>query len=176
MSSFTSLTLHPTPLITFNVATPSRTLDAVAQARRFNIHVLSGDAAGARVAEWFRRGNAEGLGVFEAEGMMEGCGCEVVGAASGGDAVGKHHHHHHHDGVPPLLRGPGVLYALRCRLLDDGPGGGLVRVRDHVLVVAEVVDIVEGEGREAGEEEPFGLVYADRRYRQLGCTMVPGGE
>ncbi|KJZ77700.1 hypothetical protein HIM_02877 [Hirsutella minnesotensis 3608] len=33
MSSFTSLTLTPTPLITFNVATPSRTLDAIASSR-----------------------------------------------------------------------------------------------------------------------------------------------
>ncbi|ROW08923.1 hypothetical protein VMCG_02738 [Cytospora schulzeri] len=134
MSSFTSLTLRPAPLITFNIATPSRTLDAVAHSRRFNIHVLSGDAAGARVAEWFRRGNAEGLGVFEAEGMREGCGCEVVVRGqdqkslegdSGGVGEGKGQGDIY-DG-PPLLRGPGVLYVLRCRLLDDEPVGGLVR-------------------------------------------------
>lgn len=171
MSSFTSLTLHPAPLITFNVATPSRTLDAVALSRRFNVHVLSGDAAGARVAEWFRRGNADGLGVFEAERMRDGCGCEVQepGQGQGQEQGGVAH------GGAPLLRGPGVLYALRCRLLDDEPVGGLVRVRDHVLVVAEVVDIVEGQDEREGEE-PFGLVYADRRYRQLGGTMVQGGE
>ena len=165
MSSFTSLTLHPTPLVTFNIATPSRTLDAVSQSRAFNVHVLSGDVAGGRVAEWFRRGNAEGLGVFEADRMMAGCGCEVAGGLDGdsGDVGGA-----------PLLRGPGVLYALRCRLLDDEPTRGLVRVRDHVLVLAEVVDIEEGGGREG--EEPFGLAYADRRYRQLGRTMVPGEE
>lgn len=129
--------------------------------------MLSGDAAGGRVAEWFRRGNADGLGVFEADRMRDGCGCEVQKEErlEGEDA---------HHGEAPLLRGPGVMYALRCRLLDDGPAGGLVRVRDHVLVVAEVVDIVEGADREG--EEPFGLVYADRRYRQLGGTMVPGGD
>ncbi|KUI57966.1 hypothetical protein VP1G_05241 [Cytospora mali] len=153
MSSFTSLTLHPTPLITFNIATPSRTLDAVSHSRRFNIHVLSGDADGARVADWFRRGNAEGLGVFEAGKMKEGCGCEVVGQKQEQEQHGLEGDVR---GGAPLLRGPGVLYALRCRLLDDEPVGGLVRVRDHVLVVAEVVDIVEGVDREG--EEPFGLI------------------
>ncbi|KAK7749938.1 hypothetical protein SLS53_000520 [Cytospora paraplurivora] len=180
MSSFTSLTLHPTPLVTFNIATPSRTLDAVSQARRFNIHVLSGDVAGGRVAEWFRRGNAEGLGIFDADRMRAGCGCEVAAADGDGDDVGEGGAGLTSEAAaaaaappsPPLLRGPGVLYALRCRLLDDEPARGLVRVRDHVLVLAEVVDIVEGEGREG--EEPFGLAYADRRYRQLGCTMIPG--
>ncbi|CAN8095773.1 unnamed protein product [Discula destructiva] len=160
MSSFTSLSLHPTPLITFNIATPSRTLDAVAASRAFNIHVLSGDAEGARVADWFRRGNAEDLGVFEAGKMREGCGCEAMQR----DGLGV-------EDEAPLLRGRGVLYGLRCRLLDEEPGRGLITVRDHVVVVAEVVDIVEGRG-EHDWDEVFGLAYADRRYRQLGGTMV----
>lgn len=162
MSSLTSLALHPTPLLTFNVGTPSRTLDAITASRTFNIHVLRGDAEGTRVAEWFRRGNAvEGLGVFEAEGMRAGCGCEVSGEVESG-AAGD---------MAPLLRGMGVLYGLRCKLLNDEPHRGLVRVRDHVVVLAEVVGIMEGVGGREGDEE-FGLVYADRRYRQLGGTMV----
>ncbi|KAJ0117602.1 hypothetical protein J7T55_001800 [Diaporthe amygdali] len=158
MSSFTSLSLHPTPLVTFNIATPSRTLDAVSRSRQFNIHILSGDVAGARVAEWFRKGNADDLGVFEADKLKDECGCEVVAAESSGD------------GAAPLLKGPGVLFALRCNLLGDEPARGLVRVRDHVIVLAEIVDIIEGEGGKS-EPGPFGLAYADRLYRQLGSTM-----
>lgn len=161
MSSFTSLSLRPTPLVTFNIATPSRTLDAVSRSRQFNIHILSGDVAGARVAEWFRKGNADDLGVFEAGKLRDECGCEVIAA----------------EGTPgetaaPLLKGPGVLFALRCSLLGDEPARGLVRVRDHVIVLAEIVDIIEGQG---GDSEPgtFGLAYADRLYRQLGSTMAP---
>lgn len=160
MSSFTSLSLRPTPLVTFNIATPSRTLDAVSRSRQFNIHVLSGDVAGARVAEWFRKGNADDLGVFEADRLRDECGCEVVAAA---ETSG--------DGAAPLLKGPGVLFALRCSLLGDEPARGLVRVRDHVIVLAEIVDIVEGEGGKS-EPGPFGLAYADRHYRQLGSTMA----
>lgn len=163
MSSFTSLTLHPTPLVTFNIGTPSRTLEAISASRTFNIHVLSGDVEGARAAEWFRRGNSSDLGVFDAAKMRAGCGCEVSkGPAAGGGGGG---------GEAPLLQGGGVLYALQCRLLDDEPGRGLVRVRDHVVVLAEVVNIVQGKQRE-GEADVFGLAYVDRRYRQLGGTVV----
>lgn len=159
MSSFTSLSLRPTPLVTFNIATPSRTLDAVSRSRQFNIHILSGDVAGARVAEWFRKGNAEDLGVFEAGNLKDECGCEVVAAETS------------RDGAAPLLKGPGVLFALRCSLLGDEPARGLVRVRDHVIVLAVINDIVEGEGGKS-EPGPFGLAYADRLYRQLGSTMA----
>ncbi|KAK3897226.1 hypothetical protein C8A05DRAFT_19968, partial [Staphylotrichum tortipilum] len=65
------------------------------------------------------------------------------------------------------------LYVLRCRLLEDGPGKGLVRVRDHVIVLGEVVEILEGEGARAEGVESFGLLYADRRYRQLGKCITP---
>ncbi|KAI3400227.1 hypothetical protein diail_4112 [Diaporthe ilicicola] len=159
MSSFTSLSLRPTPLVTFNIATPSRTLDAVWRSRQFNIHILSGDVAGARVAEWFRKGNADDLGVFEAVKMRDECGCEVAAAETP------------EDGASPLLKGPGVLFALQCRLLDDEPTRGLVRVRDHVIVLAEIVNIIEGGGGNS-DPGPFGLAYADRLYRQLGSTMA----
>ncbi|KAH6689346.1 flavin reductase like domain-containing protein [Verticillium dahliae] len=153
MSSLTSLTLHPTPLVTFNVATPSRTLTAVKGARRFNVHVLRGGPDGAAVADWFTRGNAEGQHVFSGLGRD--------GPAVTADMRGE----------APVLRGEGVLYVLRCRVLDDAPAQGLVRVRDHVIVVGEVVEIVKGE--EDGEDE-FGLVYADRRYRCVGDGIVKG--
>ncbi|CRK14022.1 hypothetical protein HYQ45_017920 [Verticillium longisporum] len=153
MSSLTSLTVHPTPLVTFNVATPSRTLTAVKGARRFNIHVLRGGTDGAAVADWFTRGNAEGQHVFSGLGR-EG---PAVTADMRGEA--------------PVLRGEGVLYVLRCRVLDDAPAQGLMRVRDHVIVVGEVVEIIKGE--EDGEDE-FGLVYADRRYRCVGEGLFKG--
>ncbi|KAH6841028.1 flavin reductase like domain-containing protein [Chaetomium sp. MPI-CAGE-AT-0009] len=169
MSSFTSLALSPTPVVSFNIATPSRTLDAVAASGRFNIHVLADDAGGARVADWFTGGNAEGRGGFErlAEGgvVVDGWGGGDGGSDNGGG--GKE---------APVLEGEGVLYVLRCRLLDDEPTKGLVRVRDHVIVLGEVLEIVEGTGAQREREEKFGLLYADRRYRQLGDCITPEEE
>ncbi|KAF5018207.1 hypothetical protein F66182_9819 [Fusarium sp. NRRL 66182] len=143
MSSFTSLTLSPTPLVTFNIATPSRTLDAIRASGIFNVHVLTGDERGASVASHFTKGNVGGK-AFE--------GLEY--AQDGEDA--------------PVLTGEGVMFALRCRVLRDAPEDGLVRVRDHVIVVGEVEEMVRVD--EEGEDE-FGLVYADRRYRQIGGVL-----
>ncbi|KAH6641392.1 flavin reductase like domain-containing protein [Chaetomium tenue] len=177
MSSFTSLALAPTPVVSFNIATPSRTLDAVAASGRFNIHVLADDAAGARVADWFTGGNAEGRGAFERlvgkkgeEGEGEGGMVVVGGGAGGGGSSGGSSEE------APVLKGEGVLYVLRCRLLDDEPTKGLVKVRDHVIVLGEVLEIVEGPGVQREREERFGLLYADRRYRQLGGCITPEKE
>ncbi|KAL2118122.1 hypothetical protein VTJ04DRAFT_7782 [Mycothermus thermophilus] len=176
MSSFTSLTLTPTPLISFNIATPSRTLDAVVASRQFNIHVLADDADGARLADWFAGGNAApDPDVADSDAAL--VGSPAAAGGRGGDVFERLVRE---GGVQvsssegaPLLEGDGVLYVLRCRLLEDGPGGGLVRVRDHVIVVGEVVDIVEGVGAQRETEEQFGLLYADRRYRQLGQCITP---
>ncbi|KAK1996178.1 hypothetical protein LX36DRAFT_712606 [Colletotrichum falcatum] len=150
MSSFVSLSMDaPAPLVTFNVRAPSRTLEAIQDGGGpFNIHVLAEGAEGARVADWFTRGNndAGGEGLFRR--LPDGVAvCEEDGAA-------------------PVLEGRGVLYVLRCRAL----GEGMVRVRDHVVVVGEVEGVLRGEG------EGFGLVYADRRYRVLGDVLVKGEE
>lgn len=77
---------------------------------------------------------------------------------------------------PAMLQGPGVLHVLRCRLLDDEPHGGLVKVRDHVIVVGEVMEIVDGGGQSDTDadietERPFGLAYADTKYRQPGRSI-----
>ena len=140
MSSFTSLALSPTPLVTFNVAVPSRSFDALSHSGEFNIHILASDKHGASLADQFTKGNADG--VFD--------DVDYVNAASG-----------------PVLEGEGVLYVLRCRLaVDDAPTKGLIRVRDHVIVVAEVLEMIPGLG---GQE--FGLAYTDRAYRRVGDTI-----
>lgn len=142
MSSFTSLTLSPTPLISFNVATPSRTLDAIIASRHFNIHVMSGDELGVEVADRFTKGNTDD--VFN----------------------GIEYDTNKTDGAP-LLKAEGVMYALRCRLLPDEPTRGLMRVRDHVIVVGEVVELISG-----SRAKQFGLSYADRKYRQVGRVIL----
>lgn len=109
------------------------------------------------MADWFRWGNSSDLGVFEESKMREECGCEAMQGQGRAQA--------------PLLRGKGVLYGLKCKLVDEEPHRGLIRVRDHVVVLAEVVDLVEGRGEPDGQEV-FGLAYADRRYRQVGNTIV----
>lgn len=145
MSSFTSLTLQPVPVVTFNVATPSRTLDAIQASRCFNIHVLSGDAHGAAVADHFTRGNT--ADVFAS---LEDTTVDADGQGA------------------PVLQGQGVVYVLKCRVMDDAPSQGLMKVRDHVIVAGEVVDMAKGNE----QTRDFALAYADRKYRQLGSVII----
>ncbi|KAK3370104.1 flavin reductase like domain-containing protein [Podospora didyma] len=166
MSSFTSLGLKPTPVVSFNMQTPSRTFDSVERSRRFNIHILADGPSGASVADWFTRGNADGIKLFEK--LADECHCEVV--AQQQQEYGEE---------APILRGPGVLYVLRCRLLTElAESRGLIRMRDHVIVLGEVLEIIEGEQEVAREaEEPqgssSGLVYANGTYRRLGISITP---
>lgn len=146
MSSFTSLTLSPTPLITFNILAPSRTLDAIVSSGKFNVHILAGDPGGVAVASHFTKGNIDSNLFGDLNGVVD---CDS-------------------DGV---LRGEGVLFALRCRVLNDAPEGGLVRVRDHVIVIGEVLEMVP-----VSEKEEFGLAYADRRYREVGEVVERDGD
>jgi flavin reductase (DIM6/NTAB) family NADH-FMN oxidoreductase RutF len=185
ISSFTSLALRPAPVVAFNIALPSRTLDALAASRQFNVHVLAGTPQGAAVAELFTRGNADEDAVFErlsgeGGGGEDEEGCRLAaGAALGGEediagVVGLP--------PPPMLVGPGVLYVLRCRLVDE-PSDGLVKVQDHVIVLGEVLAIEEGQpvGKKAaeagaGERGRVGLAYSNRRYRRQGAPLEPGED
>ena len=158
MSSFTSLSMAPPrPLITSNVATPSRTLDAIRSSGDwgFNVHILTGNHAGAAVAEHFTRGNADGL--FES---LEGVPCRVHSPEEGGG------------GGAPVLEGEGVLCVLRCKVAREEGGGGLIKVRDHVILVGEVIEVLPQTGKNARARHGFGLSYTDRGYRGVGSLIL----
>jgi flavin reductase (DIM6/NTAB) family NADH-FMN oxidoreductase RutF len=161
VSSFTSLSLSP-PLVTFHVATPSRTLDAIRTSGLLNFHVLAGDVRGARVAHHFTGGNTKHTWSRK---VLHEAGLRVAGRNTDADdelvVTGTE---------PPVLDGPGVMYVLRCKLFEEA-SGGVMMVRDHAVVVAEVVEIIETSEKTDGHEQ-FGLVYADRHYRKLGDTLV----
>ncbi|KAI1342189.1 flavin reductase like domain-containing protein [Xylariaceae sp. FL0016] len=54
-SSFTSLAVQPNPSVVFNVAIPSGTLDAIKTSGGFNVHMLTSDESGARIANYFTK-------------------------------------------------------------------------------------------------------------------------
>jgi flavin reductase (DIM6/NTAB) family NADH-FMN oxidoreductase RutF len=60
-SSFTSLCVRPSPHVMFNMSLPSTMYDALVACRDFNVHLLTPDACGARVAAVFTRGNRMAL-------------------------------------------------------------------------------------------------------------------
>ncbi|CAI4212919.1 unnamed protein product [Parascedosporium putredinis] len=117
MSSFTSLSLDPIPLVSFNIKRPSRTLDAIRESGTFNIHVLRADTHGVKVAEWFATSNIS-FNPFE---NIQSSGCQVYPEETGA-----------------ILWGEGVRTVLRCKVEK------LMSVRDHEIVAGEVVEVVGG--------------------------------
>ncbi len=163
MSSFTTLTLTPTPIITFNIRRPSQTLTAIAESKQFFIHILSATESGARVADAFTRGNGPGSDVFHNPlfTVLKRRGADLDGSLD-----------------PPLLAAEGITKVLRCELKE---GQGLVEVGDHVLVLGRVLSIIEPSVGQRHDDEQSGLCYLDREYRQVGSVIrlpkrVPGSS
>lgn len=156
VSSFNTVTLDPTPIVSFNVRMPSATHTALVPSGFFLAHFLSATAFGARIADAFAKSNNASGQAFK-DLAMEGMGkCKVF---TGPEIHGT-----------PLLTGRGVLRALRCKLL---PGKEIV-VGDHVVLVAEVVGILETSGNDPGvnDGEEIGLMYVDRAYKKIGDSLV----
>ena len=156
VSSFNTVTLDPTPLVSFNVRTPSATHTALTASGIFLAHFLSSTAFGARIADVFAKGNNATGQAFK-DLAIDGRG--NVKIFTGPEIRGA-----------PLLIGSGVLRALRCRVL---PGKEIV-VGDHVVLVAEVVGILETPRNEAGVNngEEMGLMYVDQGYKRIGAAII----
>ncbi|KAI0397080.1 hypothetical protein F5Y17DRAFT_30796 [Xylariaceae sp. FL0594] len=60
-SSFTSLCIRPKPHVMFNMTLPSTMYEALVSCGDFNVHVLTPDTYGARVASVFTRGNRQSV-------------------------------------------------------------------------------------------------------------------
>lgn len=168
LSSFTTLTLTPEPIITFNIRStptePSRTLAALEENKNFLVHLLEDTPEGARIAQGFTRGN---------EGNVFGTTKANVEEETAEDGL-----------VLPRLLGSGIRRVLRCKVLEENNladrteilqnSSGLIRVGDHVLVIARVLDIL-GSKPDSNVDvgEGFGLSYADGKYRRAGESIDP---
>ena len=186
VSSFNTVTLAPTPLISLNIRLPSSTFTAMQASSTFLAHVLAANSRGARIADAFARGDASAA-FAKLVGGGDNQSDDSDPTSTKQDEVqvftGRA------TGGAPLVASPGVIQVLRCRPLP----GKEVQVGDHVVLVAEVLSILsppqqstsarqeEVHGlnymrslhREAdGEEEAVhGLVYLDGRYSKIGVTV-----
>jgi hypothetical protein len=150
-------------MISFNVKLPSQTLATLERTGQFLVHILEANKTGARIADAFTRGSKEARKVLLEgfKGLEIGqVGFELPKAKFDAPEL-----------VLPLLRGGGVSRVLRCEVpTRRGKLPGFVNVGDHMLVVARVVEVLDGEGgkQKEGGEERSGLCYADGMYRRVG--------
>jgi flavin reductase (DIM6/NTAB) family NADH-FMN oxidoreductase RutF len=125
LSSFTTVTLTPKPIVTFNIKRPSRTLDALKatldatgtdRPNTFEIYILEARSSAVDIATAFSR--------------------------DGGSTDISLLYDINTERARRILRN-GVRRALVCKVLDGDKG--LIEVGDHTLVLGEVVEIRQAE-------------------------------
>ncbi|KAE8443767.1 hypothetical protein EG329_001361 [Mollisiaceae sp. DMI_Dod_QoI] len=229
VSSFTTLTLTPYPIIQFNVKIPSRTLEALIGTRHFLVHILEASKTGAKVAHAFTKGNASGPdgtvspfvdpGAFKVKPMRVAIRKWLID----GDGTYVRHklwkekrdeeeakkasvpdHSESSNGPPafkqadlskdvfqtgkiperitevilPRLVSDGVLRTLHCKVLDRGArggrGDGLVKVGDHMIVLAQVHEVIESTPvEEISHKNQKGLAYAHGNFTATRPIIDP---
>lgn len=151
VSSFSSVTLTRTPIVSFNIKLPSRTWDAIQASERFCVHLLAGTPSGASIANIFTQPYEHPASPFES--LMKGS----VGFLQSSPVRSRR---------PPLIVGPGVHCHLMARLLRDK----CVEVGDHVIVVGQIDKVKSGVSDSVTRE---GLAYAMKGYRGTGAIIEP---
>jgi flavin reductase (DIM6/NTAB) family NADH-FMN oxidoreductase RutF len=169
LSSFTTLTLTPSPIITFNIRAPSRTLDALKHSRHFLIHVLAATQSGVNVAEAFTKGKgADAFKSIHFRTDQEHVKISQKKKKRGVEQL-----------VLPLVMSTGIIRVLKCQVLPVKRGDneeGFVKVGDHELVLAKVHSILPRAYPRLpyrGQDQwPEGLSYAHGKYRRMGSTRM----
>lgn len=141
VSSFNTVTLDP-PTISFNVREPSQTLDAIrADDGRFRVHILQSTPASAGLVDAFTRGNhAEAFRQRKQLAPMDTSGAHFSRAAS--------------------IEDPDVFAQLQCTVTQE------MAVRDHVIIVAEVRNVVKK------APKALALTYARGTYLGTASGML----
>lgn len=166
VSSFTPVTLSPVPVISFNIRTPSRTLEALDQSGHVIVHILASNTEGATIANAFTKPYDNPAEPFRNLHFMDR-DISVYPTTNN----------------PPKIAGPGVLTRLACKLILDKR----LKIGDHVIVFAQVLAVAhekahvqKGDAEELPTNTQFtssntttALAYAHGKYRGVGKTFEP---
>jgi len=195
ISSFSSLSMSPDPLVTFNIKSemkagvkPSRALRILRKAPHFLVHIIDDTPEGVRLANFFATVHDQ---QFTPE-AQEKAGFEVEELTGFRHTLGT-------PLILPRLRGKGISRVLRCEILRGGvcvPGydilgpnivdheseprnklyqssdkrsirRGFIRIGDHVLCIAKVLEVMENDTLIPSDARS-GLGYMDGKYRTAG--------
>ena len=163
VSSLTSVTMAPVPILSFNIRLPSRTWDAIQSNATICISLLEASTEGAAIAHAFTQPHKDPTKAFRDLRQL-------------GYVLRNYAHINikrllkvHHSGMPDL--DTAVFASIVAIVKPDS----CVKVGDHVIVVAEVVNTLMSDRAQqrATAGQSFGLAYANREYRTLGGTIEP---
>lgn len=143
VSSLSSITLEPEPIISFSIRAPSRTLDCIATGQPFTVNFLKADPTGAHIADIFSRPHddpSQPFRIIQASGLADVYEYETDNPS--GPAIGS----------------ASIPTRFTCELL---PGKSL-KIGDHTVIFARIIDI----WRDHDHSHTF-LAYAQAGYRRL---------
>lgn len=152
LSSVTSLSLKPQPLIQFNLQLPSFTSEALHETGCFAVHLLKPNATSIQLARIFSKGAVKNEGelTFSAtrpfQDLVENVHYDTY-SLQGTDLV-----------VPILKNSERVLI---CEKKD------VFKVGDHEIWVGKIEDIIANEQNTTG-----GLLYCNRHFHILGDKIT----
>ncbi|QKX55590.1 uncharacterized protein TRUGW13939_02684 [Talaromyces rugulosus] len=163
VSSFNTVTLHPKPVISFNVHHPSETLLALQSSSRFLVHLLAPGAAAARLARDFARGNENlELGDFEWD-------CYKILPRL--RRRRKRQQHSSQGKEKDEEKEEDFSFVLECQYLPDKT----IQVYDHMIVLGTVEKVLSASPRSSTDidtknhkRHDFCLTYADTRFWKMG--------
>lgn len=175
VSSFSTVTLTPHPVISFNVRRPSETLNALLASRRFLVHLLAPGPKTATLARDFSKGNVTLATMLKGHGEFEFAALPTE----------------NEDGHPqrplPILKrrteaaaandGVDFPFVFECTLHPQK-----IDVHDHSIVLGTVVRAIEGSGSIStpGQNDKFldehsperlCLAYANTKFWKMGGEL-----
>ncbi|KAJ5224548.1 FMN-binding split barrel-like protein [Penicillium citrinum] len=170
VSSFSTVTLTPHPVISFNVRRPSETLNALLSSGRFLVHLLAPSPATATLARDFSKGNTTLASMLSGHGDFEFNA--LTPSRDNGPSQER---------PLPILRRRGKSpdqivdfpFVFECTLHPSK-----IDVHDHSIVLGTVVRAIECPGAscsvEQGDEhspDHLCLTYANTRFWKMGSEI-----
>ncbi|KAJ5961631.1 hypothetical protein N7501_006572 [Penicillium viridicatum] len=175
VSSFSTVTLTPHPVISFNVRRPSETLNALLASGRFLVHLLAPGQATATLARDFSKGNVTLAAMLKGHGEFEFA------------ALPTENEEGHPQRPLPILKrraeavatndGVDFPFVFECTLHPQK-----IDVHDHSIVLGTVVRAIEGsgsvsvqgyDGKVLDEHLPdrLCLAYANTKFWKMGGEL-----
>ena len=173
VSSFSTVTLNPEPVLSFNVKRPSETLSALLSSGRFLVHLLAPAKRTAALARDFAKGN-HNLSILSGHG-------DFGFVAHGPTRVDGYNINNDSRPLPLLRRRntDGVTvgqehvdfpFVFECRLHPHQ-----MEVYEHTIVLGHIVDTIQqrpldgdAKGQKTSSAKDLCLTYADTRFWEMG--------
>ncbi|KAK6005621.1 hypothetical protein QM012_007263 [Aureobasidium pullulans] len=152
VSSLSSVTLDPEPIVSFSIRGPSRTLDCITAGQPFVVNFLSDRPIGARIADLFSKPHDHPSQPFH-----------DLKAATLANIYAENDH------SAPELGGRNIPARFTCELLP----GKSIDVGDHTVIFARVTNVWRSRRLiDSKPELPTFLAYAQAGYRALAPDPI----